>query len=126
MYNQLEVINNKSFPLSAVADAILYICLGTNIQNRVSGLQEFKSHLFHFIIPDRFVAKEFYFILCYFMLCYVILFYFILFYFIYFSVFAITYFNDNRAKNVGEGRRFQVVVSSLHPQTKQPFSHSDD
>lgn len=101
------MVNNKSFPLSAAADVILLICLGKNIQNGVSERQEFKSHLFHYTISDRFVAKEF---------C-----------FLGFGVFfAITSFNDNRVKNMGEGRVFQVVVSSLRPQTKQPFSHSDD
>lgn len=98
------MVNNKSFPLSAAADAILLFCSGTSIQNRVLRLQEFKSHLFNFIISDKFVAKEFWVL----------------------GFFAVTSFNDNRVKNMGEGRCFQVVVSSLHPQTKQPFSHSDD
>lgn len=59
VYNQLQVVNNKSFSLSAAADASLLSCLGTRTQNEVSRLQEFKSHLLHFIISDRFFEKEF-------------------------------------------------------------------
>lgn len=103
VYNQLQVVNNKSFSLSAAADASLLSCLGTRTQNGVSRLQEFKSHLLHFIISIDFLKKSFVF-----------------------QYFCITCFNDNRVKKMGEGRSFQVVVSSLLPQTKQSFSHSDD
>lgn len=56
------MVNNKSFSLSAAADAALLSCLGTSTQNGVSRLQEFKSQLLHFIISDSFVEKEFYFL----------------------------------------------------------------
>lgn len=99
------MVNNKSFLSSAAADVILLICLGKNIQNGVSERQDFKSHLFHYIIFDRFVAKEFCFLG-----------------FVFFRSLLLMII----VKNMGEGRVFQVVVSSLRPRTKQPFSHSDD
>lgn len=86
------MVNNKSFSLSAAADAALLSCLGTSTQNGVSRLHEFKSHLLYFIISNSFVEKEGVFL-----------------------YFCITCFNDNRVKKMGEGRSFQVAVSSLHP-----------
>lgn len=59
VYNQLQVVNNKSFSLTAAADAALLSCLGTSKQNGVSRLQGFKSHLLHFIISDSFLKKSF-------------------------------------------------------------------
>lgn len=52
------MVNNKSFSLSAAADAALLSCLGTSTQNGVSRLHEFKSHLLYFIISNSFVEKE--------------------------------------------------------------------
>lgn len=60
VYNQLQVVN-KSFSLSAAADVALLSCLGTSKQNGVSRLQEFWSHLLHFIISDSFSEKVLFF-----------------------------------------------------------------